>query len=102
MQKYALPARTGRQQPSGSFFCDLYHQPSFLFISKKRPSALAFIPVVILIDVIGLGVIIAVEPKLIQQLTGEDRGGFTTKLHLSCDAQGRVYVSSCACSNWLI
>ena len=40
-------------------------------MSPKRPAALAFIFVTILIDVIGLGVIIPVLPKLIEQLTGE-------------------------------
>ncbi len=37
----------------------------------KRPAALAFIFVTILIDVIGLGIIIPVMPTLIEQLTGE-------------------------------
>jgi len=37
----------------------------------KRPAALAFIFVTILLDVIGLGVIIPVLPALIEQLTGE-------------------------------
>ena len=41
------------------------------FMSPKRPAALAFIFVTILIDVIGLGVIIPVLPALIEQLTGE-------------------------------
>ena len=40
-------------------------------MSPKRPAALAFIFVTILIDVIGLGVIIPVVPALIEQLTGE-------------------------------
>ena len=40
-------------------------------MSPKRPAALGFIFVTILIDVIGLGIIIPVVPKLIQQLTGE-------------------------------
>lgn len=40
-------------------------------MSPKRPPALAFIFVTILIDVIGLGLIIPVVPRLIQQLTGE-------------------------------
>ena len=40
-------------------------------MSEKRPPALAFIFVTILIDVIGLGIIIPVVPKLIKQLTGE-------------------------------
>ncbi|HEX8330823.1 MAG TPA: TCR/Tet family MFS transporter [Hymenobacter sp.] len=40
-------------------------------MSDKRPPALGFIFVTILIDVIGLGIIIPVVPKLIQQLTGE-------------------------------
>ncbi len=39
-------------------------------MSPKRPAALAFIFVTILIDVIGLGVCIPVFPKLIEQLTG--------------------------------
>ena len=39
-------------------------------MSPKRPAALAFIFVTILIDVIGLGVCIPVFPKLIGQLTG--------------------------------
>jgi DHA1 family tetracycline resistance protein-like MFS transporter len=38
---------------------------------EKRSPALGFIFVTILIDVIGLGIIIPVVPKLIQQLTGE-------------------------------
>ena len=38
---------------------------------NQRPPALGFIFVTILIDVIGLGIIIPVVPKLIQQLTGE-------------------------------
>ena len=40
-------------------------------MSDKRPPALGFIFITILIDVIGLGIIIPVVPKLIQQLTGE-------------------------------
>ncbi|WP_046245558.1 TCR/Tet family MFS transporter [Hymenobacter terrenus] len=40
-------------------------------MSEKRSPALGFIFVTILIDVIGLGIIIPVVPKLIQQLTGE-------------------------------
>ena len=40
-------------------------------MTDKRPPALAFIFITILIDVIGLGIIIPVVPKLIQQLTGE-------------------------------
>ncbi|RYY17373.1 MAG: MFS transporter, partial [Cytophagaceae bacterium] len=40
-------------------------------MSPKRPAALAFIFVTILLDVIGLGVIIPVLPALIEQLTGE-------------------------------
>ncbi|MGI4833733.1 MAG: TCR/Tet family MFS transporter [Janthinobacterium lividum] len=40
-------------------------------MSPKRPAALAFIFITILIDVIGLGVIIPVLPALIEQLTGE-------------------------------
>jgi DHA1 family tetracycline resistance protein-like MFS transporter len=40
-------------------------------MSPKRPAALAFIFVTILIDVIGLGIILPVMPTLIQQLTGE-------------------------------
>ena len=39
-------------------------------MSPKRPAALAFIFVTILIDVIGLGIIIPVFPKLLEQLTG--------------------------------
>jgi DHA1 family tetracycline resistance protein-like MFS transporter len=40
-------------------------------MSPKRPAALAFIFVTILIDVIGIGVIIPVLPALIEQLTGQ-------------------------------
>ncbi|RZK21540.1 MAG: MFS transporter, partial [Hymenobacter sp.] len=40
-------------------------------MSPKRPAALAFIFVTILIDVIGLGVCIPVFPRLIEQLTGQ-------------------------------
>ncbi|MFC6221864.1 TCR/Tet family MFS transporter [Hymenobacter artigasi] len=40
-------------------------------MSDKRSPALGFIFITILIDVIGLGIIIPVVPKLIQQLTGE-------------------------------
>jgi DHA1 family tetracycline resistance protein-like MFS transporter len=40
-------------------------------MSDKRPPALGFIFITILIDVIGLGIIIPVVPKLIEQLTGE-------------------------------
>jgi DHA1 family tetracycline resistance protein-like MFS transporter len=40
-------------------------------MSPKRPAALAFIFVTILIDVIGLGIILPVMPALIEQLTGE-------------------------------
>ena len=40
-------------------------------MSEKRSPALGFIFITILIDVIGLGIIIPVVPKLIQQLTGE-------------------------------
>ena len=39
--------------------------------SPKRSPALGFIFVTILIDVIGLGIIIPVVPRLIEQLTGE-------------------------------
>jgi len=42
-----------------------------MHMSDKRPPASGFIFVTILIDVIGLGVIIPVVPKLIEQLTGE-------------------------------
>lgn len=41
-------------------------------MSVKRSSALGFIFVTILIDVIGFGIIIPVMPKLIQQLTGDN------------------------------
>jgi DHA1 family tetracycline resistance protein-like MFS transporter len=41
-------------------------------MSTKPNKALSFIFITILIDVIGLGIIIPVLPKLIQQLTGED------------------------------
>ena len=37
----------------------------------KRAPALGFIFVTILLDVIGLGLIIPVVPKLIRELTGE-------------------------------
>ena len=37
----------------------------------KRSAALGFIFITILVDVIGLGVIIPIVPKLIQRLTGE-------------------------------
>ena len=40
-------------------------------MQPKRPAALPFIFITILIDVIGLGIIIPVMPKLIEQLTGE-------------------------------
>ncbi|GAB3587490.1 TCR/Tet family MFS transporter [Hymenobacter daeguensis] len=40
-------------------------------MSDKRAPALGFIFITILIDVIGLGIIIPVVPKLIEQLTGE-------------------------------
>jgi DHA1 family tetracycline resistance protein-like MFS transporter len=40
-------------------------------MSDKRSPALGFIFITILIDVIGLGIIIPVVPKLIEQLTGE-------------------------------
>ncbi|MDO7873494.1 TCR/Tet family MFS transporter [Hymenobacter sp. ASUV-10] len=40
-------------------------------MSDKRSAALGFIFITILIDVIGLGIIIPVLPKLIEQLTGE-------------------------------
>ncbi len=40
-------------------------------MSDKRPPALVFIFITVLLDVIGLGLIIPVVPKLIQQLTGE-------------------------------
>ncbi|MBO2010272.1 TCR/Tet family MFS transporter [Hymenobacter negativus] len=40
-------------------------------MTPKRSPALGFIFVTILIDVIGLGIIIPVVPKLIEQLTGE-------------------------------
>lgn len=39
--------------------------------SSPRPAALGFIFVTVLIDVIGLGIIIPVLPKLLEQLTGE-------------------------------
>lgn len=41
-------------------------------MSVKPKSALGFIFITILIDVIGIGIIIPVMPKLIQQLTGDD------------------------------
>ncbi len=41
-------------------------------MSVKRSSALGFIFITILIDVIGFGIIIPVMPKLIQQLTGDN------------------------------
>ena len=37
----------------------------------KRNAALGFIFVTILVDVIGMGVIIPIVPKLIERLTGE-------------------------------
>ena len=40
-------------------------------MAEKRAPALGFIFITILIDVIGLGLIIPVVPKLIEQLTGE-------------------------------
>ena len=40
-------------------------------MSDKRSPALGFIFITILIDVIGLGIIIPVVPKLIRELTGE-------------------------------
>ena len=40
-------------------------------MTVKRSAALGFIFVTILVDVIGLGVIIPIVPKLIQRLTGE-------------------------------
>ena len=40
-------------------------------MSDKRAPALGFIFVTILLDVVGLGIIIPVVPKLIEQLTGE-------------------------------
>lgn len=40
-------------------------------MTDKRSPALGFIFITILIDVIGLGIIIPVVPKLIEQLTGE-------------------------------
>jgi DHA1 family tetracycline resistance protein-like MFS transporter len=40
-------------------------------MTEKRTAALGFIFVTILIDVIGLGIIIPVIPKLIEELTGE-------------------------------
>ena len=39
-------------------------------MTVKRNAALGFILITILIDVIGIGVIIPVVPKLIEQLTG--------------------------------
>lgn len=38
-------------------------------MNHRRPAALGFIFVTILIDVIGFGIIIPVLPKLIQELT---------------------------------
>ncbi len=40
-------------------------------MSAPRPAALSFIFVTVLIDVIGLGIIIPVLPKLLEQLTGQ-------------------------------
>ena len=40
-------------------------------MNDKRPPALGFIFFTLLLDVIGLGIIIPVVPKLIQELTGE-------------------------------
>ncbi len=40
-------------------------------MSPHRPAALGFIFVTILLDVIGLGIIIPVLPKLLEQLTGQ-------------------------------
>ena len=40
-------------------------------MTDKRPPALGFIFITLLLDVVGLGLIIPVVPKLIQQLTGE-------------------------------
>jgi DHA1 family tetracycline resistance protein-like MFS transporter len=56
--------------PTG-FYRQLYCLIASCSMSPKRPAALAFIFVTILIDVIGLGVIIPVLPTLIEQLTGE-------------------------------
>lgn len=40
-------------------------------MSQKRPAALGFIFITLLIDVIGIGIIVPVVPVLIQELTGE-------------------------------
>ncbi len=40
-------------------------------MSGKRPAALSFIFITLLIDVIGIGIIVPVVPVLIQELTGE-------------------------------
>ena len=39
-------------------------------MSGKRNAALSFIFITVLVDVIGLGIIIPVLPRLIEQLTG--------------------------------
>lgn len=43
-------------------------------MSSKRNAALGFIFITLLIDVIGLGIIIPVMPKLITELTGDSLG----------------------------
>ena len=40
-------------------------------MAEKKPAALVFIFITILIDVIGLGIIIPIIPTLIQEITGE-------------------------------
>jgi len=43
----------------------------FFLMAEKKPAALVFIFITILIDVIGLGIIIPIIPTLIQEITGE-------------------------------
>jgi DHA1 family tetracycline resistance protein-like MFS transporter len=64
-------ARTTEWALDTTLFSKLCYLIIPVAMTDKRPAALGFIFVTILIDVIGLGIIIPVLPKLIEQLTGE-------------------------------
>lgn len=50
----------------GSFFC-----PTFVALMQSKKTALLFIFITILVDVIGIGIILPIIPELIMELTGE-------------------------------
>ena len=53
------------------FFCVFFFYPTFVALMKFKKTALLFIFITILVDVIGIGIILPIIPELIMELTGE-------------------------------